>query len=311
MADYSFKRIDASCYNDLVGLFEAAFNHKTTSEYYKQKMNTGYLGVSHLGYLAYDNENKAAAFYGVYPYMTAYKGKQYLAAQSGDTMTHPKHVGKGLFTTLAKMTYELAKQEGIQFIFGFPNENSLPGFVRKLSWVQDDNLKNYKWQVLTFPCAAIAKKFPFLLPFHKSYVNLVLSFFKSDKEFLPNSVFNSETGGVHRSKEFSNYKSFYNNHLVKIADTYAWIKTDGVLVIGDIELKDKINVEQTVASIKRLAFWLGCNQIIFPVSKGTAWDTMLRNKAEFEKGIYVGYLDLQSNLPLQNFKYVFADSDTF
>lgn len=243
--------------------------------------------------------------------MMEYKGKQCLAAQSGDTMTHPAHGGKGLFTTLAKMTYELAKQEGIQFIFGFPNENSYPGFVKRLNWTHKENMINYETSVLTFPCAAIAKKFSFLAPLHRAFTKLVLQFFKAEKSFISNSAISFEHGGVYRSKEFFNYKSFYNNYLVSIGDRTAWIKVDGTLLVGDIELSEVNNVELIEKKLKRLAFWLGCNKIMFPVGKDTAWDILLKGKMKSVEGIYIGYLDLQSGLPLENFKFVLADFDTF
>ncbi len=310
--EYRYKRVDESCYKDLVLLYEAAFKQITTVDYYQHKFDTDYLGVKHLGFLAYDDKDEPAAFYGVFPYMMEYKGKQYLAAQSGDTMTSPAHGGKGLFTTLAKMTYELAKQEGIQFIFGFPNANSYPGFVKKLNWTHQENMTNWETSVFTFPCAALAKKFPALAPLHKAYTKLVLRFFKTDKTFNSNSALTFGYGGVHRSEEYFRYKSFYNNHLVDIGNRAAWIKVDGALLVGDIELNERANLMQKIKpSLKWLAFWLGCNKIIIPVGKDTMWDTLLRGWFTPAEGIYIGYLDLQSGLPLENFKFVLADFDTF
>ncbi len=311
MGEYRYKRVNETCYSDLVRLYESAFKQATTVAYYQNKFNTDYLGVKHLGFLAYDENNEPAAFYGVFPYMTEYKGKQYLAAQSGDTMTHPQHGGKGLFTTLAKMTYELAKQEGIQFIFGFPNKNSYHGFTKKLDWIHTENMVNYETSVLTFPCAAIAKKFSFLAPLHRAYAKLVLQFFKAEKKLLDNSAVSVDCGGVYRSKEFFDYKSFYNNHLVAIGDRTAWIKVDGALLVGDIELKEVNNIDVVESKLKQLAFWLGCNRIIFAAGKNTAWDVLLKGKIKSAEGIYIGYLDLQSGLPLENFKFVMADMDTF
>lgn len=308
---YNFKRVDESCYKDLVFLYESAFKQPITASYYEHKMATGYLGVKHLGFIAYAGNGQPAAFYGVFPYPMEYKGKFYLAAQSGDTMTHPEHTGKGLFTTLAKMTYALAKEEGIQFIFGFPNENSYPGFVRKLDWIHKENMRNYEWRVNTVPLAAIAKRFSFFQPLYRLYSKFIFSFYKSSNEFLPSSVAGFEFGCVQRSIAFACYKSFYNNYLLNVGQTNIWVKTDGALLIGDIEIKDNNYPEKLLPEIKRLAFWLGCSKIIFPVGKGTAWDVLLNGKARNKEGIYIGYLDLQSGLPLDKFKFVFADFDTF
>jgi hypothetical protein len=310
-ANYSYKRVDESCYQHLVDIYEAAFKQPTSVHYYKNKFDTGYLGVKHLGFLAYDENNQPAAFYGVFPYMMEYQGQKYLAAQSGDTMTHPAHTGKGLFTTLGKITYELAIKEGIGFIFGFPNENSYPGFTRKLNWIHKENMNNYEFDVLTLPFAALTKKIRFLSGFYAAYQCLILSFFKPRKPIIQNSAIGLNKAGVHRSDAFFKYKSFYGNYVIGIEDRDFWIKVDGALLVGDIEIKETNTGEEVIKQMKRLAFWLGCTKVIFAVGKETAWDVLLKQSATCKEGAYVGYLDLQSGLPLGDFKFVMADMDIF
>lgn len=311
MPEYKFVRVDESKYNDLLFIMKAAFGVNHSISYYQNKFNTGYLGVKHLGYIAYDDKGQPAAFYGVFPYPVEYKGKHYLAAQSGDTMTHPAHAGKGLFTTLAKMTYELAKNEGIQFIFGFPNENSYPGFVRKLNWTHKENMTNYEVKVFTFPCAAIAKKMSFLQPLHRLYTKAILSLYNANTPLISNSALNYNYGSINRTAEYMQYKSFYNNHLVSVAGQTTWIKVDGALLVGDIKIPNNNNAEKIIAGLKTLAFWLGCTKVLFAVGKDTPWDILLKGKLTANEGIYIGYLDLQSGLPLDKFKFVMADMDTF
>jgi len=57
-----------------------------------------------------------------------------LGAQSLDTMTHPDYRGQGMFVTLAKACMELTAAKGIEALYGFPNTNSFPGFIRRLNW---------------------------------------------------------------------------------------------------------------------------------------------------------------------------------
>lgn len=311
MVDYRFERVDESRYVDLMYIMKASFGVDHGLEYYRHKFDTGYLGVKHLGYLAYDTNNQPAAFYGVFPYQMEYKGKKYLAAQSGDTMTHPAHGGKGLFTTLAKMTYNLASKEGVQFIFGFPNKNSYPGFVRKLNWTHNENMINYEAQVFTLPCAAIAKKIALLQPLYRLYTGLVFSLHKSRLKTIASSAINFEYGSVARTEEYMRYKAFNHNHIVSIADNNTWLKVDGALLVGDIIVPDKNQTDKLISGLKKLAFWLGCNKILFAVGKDTAWDILLKGKLKSSEGIYIGYVDLQSGLPLDKFKFVMADMDTF
>ena len=62
-------------------------------------------------------------------------GKQrILGAQSLDTMTHPDYRGQGMFTLLANESFSIALTRGVEALYGFPNENSLHGFIRRLNW---------------------------------------------------------------------------------------------------------------------------------------------------------------------------------
>ncbi|MBX7203773.1 MAG: GNAT family N-acetyltransferase, partial [Bacteroidia bacterium] len=113
MSDYRIERISEERLKDLIQLYKASFGKTYPINYLKNKFNTQYTGVSFVGYLAYDPAGQPAAYYGVFPCHIRYNGRQILSAQSGDTMTHPAHQGKGLFTKLAKLTYELAKELNI------------------------------------------------------------------------------------------------------------------------------------------------------------------------------------------------------
>ena len=58
-----------------------------------------------------------------------------------NTLTHPEYRGQGLFTQMAKKTYEICERSGFLMTLGFPNKNSYPGFVRKLQFSHIGNAK--------------------------------------------------------------------------------------------------------------------------------------------------------------------------
>ncbi len=60
--------------------------------------------------------------------------KKYTGTLSLNTLTSPKYQGKGLFTKMAKATYEDCEDKNAMFTIGFPNPNSYPGFVKKLNF---------------------------------------------------------------------------------------------------------------------------------------------------------------------------------
>ena len=49
-----------------------------------------------------------------------------------NTLTRKDYRGKGIFTGLAESAYKQCKEDGLDFTYGFPNQNSYLGFVKKL-----------------------------------------------------------------------------------------------------------------------------------------------------------------------------------
>jgi len=75
-----------------------------------------------------------AAHYVTIPMVARMSGRDVRGVLSLNTATHPAHQGKGLFTRLAAATYDAARQEGCEFVVGVANQNSTPGFLRKLGF---------------------------------------------------------------------------------------------------------------------------------------------------------------------------------
>lgn len=68
------------------------------------------------------------------------QGRRVAGAQSFDTMTHPNYRKQGIFTVLAKDVYAHAAAEGVELIYGFPNENSTHGFIKHLGFFIPEQL---------------------------------------------------------------------------------------------------------------------------------------------------------------------------
>ena len=72
--------------------------------------------------------------YLVIPVNYTLRGNPIKGSLSLNTLTRPDFQGKGLFTTLATSTYKQCLDIGIGLTIGFPNPNSLPGFLKKLNF---------------------------------------------------------------------------------------------------------------------------------------------------------------------------------
>lgn len=125
-----FKPVQKSSVDCLVKLFEICFDDgKLTKKYlnwlYYENPN-GHV----IGYNAYHGDD-LIAHYGLVP-GSFDKDHQFLL--SANTATHPDFMGRGLFTKLAKMTYDQASLEGYEEIIGVANKNSISVFTKKLNF---------------------------------------------------------------------------------------------------------------------------------------------------------------------------------
>ncbi len=87
-----------------------------------------------IGFNALDDRGDLAAHFVTVPMRARLLGEEVRGLLSLNTATHPAHAGKGLFTTLANETYAHAKSLGYRFVIGVANQNSTPGFLRKLGF---------------------------------------------------------------------------------------------------------------------------------------------------------------------------------
>ena len=131
--NFDFKLVDYDNLNEMTEMFKLCFNLTPPENYFEWKFLNNPAGRA-IGFVAY-HEGSVAGFYGVIPEDFMINGEKTVVYQSMDTMTHPDYQRQGLFTGLAKKTYEhLIETDGDVFIIGFPGLTSHPGFVKKLGW---------------------------------------------------------------------------------------------------------------------------------------------------------------------------------
>ncbi|MBN2559423.1 MAG: GNAT family N-acetyltransferase [Phycisphaerae bacterium] len=136
MQEYDFRRIgtgDDEC-AAIAQLFRAVWPaaHHLTIPYIQWLYTLNPSGTV-IGVNAW-SDGVLAGHYAVIPIRASFYGEPVKAALSLNTAVHPEHQGRGLFTKLARQTYDLAKEDGVHHIVGVANANSTPGFTRKLEF---------------------------------------------------------------------------------------------------------------------------------------------------------------------------------
>jgi len=308
--EYTIERLSKNNLADLDQLHHAVYKKQHPNGYFTKKYDTAYTGTEYIGYIAYNKNQNPIAFYGVIPCFLRYQNQLFLAAQSADTMTHPQYRFKGLFVQLADITFDLAREEGISLIFGFPNQNSLHGFLVNLKWQLTEMMDCYIIPVGTIPGERIAKRLPFVAGLYEKYQNYMLKKYLVDAKGVENSVLKDNYAGVNRNAHYFNYRTYHNTRVIRIGKSLLWIKIKSGLIIGDISC-DMEDFENMMAKLYKLAFRLGLQCIQFHTSRQTRLSTLFAERYEAVPSFYILFKDLGSNIPLEKIKFTFADIDTF
>lgn len=312
--DYKSQRIDDQSYEDLRLLHKLSFGSDYSLQHFEEKYDTMCFGLKNVGIIAKDDNDDLAAFYGVLPMILSYDQKDFSVAQSGDTMTAPNHRKKGLFTKLAKETYHLASDLNINLIFGFPNQNSLPGFRKKLDWEFHETMYSMKLSVITLPLCEFVSKYKWFKPIYNKYYKNRLKKYIVNPSSVNLDGFNSSKvlGQIKKDIIFFNFKTKKEGvFLIKKDDFLFLIKITGHLVIGDIAYVKKEDQQRMLNSIMELAKELGCLRIRFNMSPNHWVFPFLNSKYELKESLPIGGLILNKDIDLSQIQFCTADYDTF
>ena len=72
-----------------------------------------------------------------------YQGREFKCALSYETFVRPDYQGHGLFKKLIKLAEEQAKLVGIDFLYNYPNSNSLTGFLH-MGWTCRNDKQKFR-----------------------------------------------------------------------------------------------------------------------------------------------------------------------
>jgi predicted N-acetyltransferase YhbS len=117
----------------IMELFELVFKQKMTLSYWNWRFRDNPCGNYQIS-LMWD-EDKLVGHYAASPVELLIEDKVFKSALSMTTMTHPDYAGKGIFGQLAENLYANLQATNYFGIWGFPNDNSHYGFIKKMDWI--------------------------------------------------------------------------------------------------------------------------------------------------------------------------------
>lgn len=322
--EYRFEKVSRESLDGLELLFASVY-HKNSPNFrsLKKRFQTGIFGAEYIGFLAYPPRRSYCsepdipiAYYGVFPQLATSGDDTILCAQSGDTMTHPHHQGRGLFTKLALQTYDLAKEHGIEFIYGFPSKNSYPGFKNKLGWEFPYNMLEFTRIVPTLPWGLLKRRFNLQFK-NQAETNHLLKLLKTEdlkslyktKDTLDNSQFR-----LLRNQDYLDYKiaDSANKWLIKQDNLQALIKFDGDLKIGEIVGQgDRFDAYKLMRKIDLYAFCLGAYRIRSFFSPNSHYHQTLNQLGKIHEAMPYGFINLSNRYDPSKLDLKFIDYDYF
>jgi hypothetical protein len=308
---YIIQRLSAANINDLAKLHTAVYNRTATLSLFINKYDTAYTNVIYTGFIAYNEALQPIAYYGVIPCFLWCDGKVILAAQSADTMTHPDYRNRGLFVELANLTYELCRAEGIKIIFGFPNQNSLPGFINKLGWQVMETMDCFIIPVKAVPLEKLSVKIPLLKVLYKRYIKLLFEKYYITGKGISITVTHEGFDGVFRDGNYLQHKTYSATQVIKVDGATLWIKINNGLMIGDITGITFDNFDEVMAKLTKLAQQAGLTQIQFHTSQGTNLHALFSSRYKAIPSFPVIFKQLGEEISTEKIKFTFADIDIF
>ena len=310
--EYSIERLNAGNIADLDRLHTAVYGRIPSRNFFSLKYDTHFELIKYAGFIAYNKGRTPIGYYGVIPCLMQFGDKIIPVAQSADTMTHPQHRLKGLFVKLAQLTYQLCYEAGIQLIFGFPNQNSLPGFINKLGWQTTGRMDCFMIQTGAATWIRAFNKLPVVRTLFRSYQQKHLKNYRTHQQGLENSVLPDGYAGIYRDTDYLNYKVYTSNQVIQIGNSLLWIKIGSEIIIGDM-LINPADFESTMDQLKKLARRLGIKAIQFHTSPGTTLHQLFLqyNKNEAIPSFPVIFKVLGGDAQLDGIKFTFADIDIF
>ena len=133
---------------DILGLFSESYGQELPDELWDWAYIDNPFGNPYVA-LAFDDG--LIAHYAVIPYpLVDEAGVKQESFLSMTTMVAKSHRKYGLFTKLASLVYDELKKDGADFVMGFPNRMSAPGFRKRLGWevLEPDVVVSVAWPYL-------------------------------------------------------------------------------------------------------------------------------------------------------------------
>ncbi|GAA0729745.1 hypothetical protein GCM10009430_40190 [Aquimarina litoralis] len=302
---YILKRVDNNDFPAIKELFWKVFKKKVTLSYLQNKYNTSYLNVNYICSIAYC-EKIPVAFYGAIPQKFKRHNDEIYVAHACDSYTLANHQRKGLHYELAKLAYAIMKENNIKFVYAFHSENTYYS-TKKLDWKEHKHLQRFHIKIFTLPIGKIVNKLGW-----SGVYDIFLNQKLSSEAIHKLTLEHKDKFCLKFNSDFITYKdSFKSHYYIEIEGCIFWFKIQAIMHIGKFFAPSEIALQKALKRLKRKAFFLGINEILFQVDPDSIASKQLQSITKPKESWLVGYLDFDKNINLNDFIFTYSDLDTF
>lgn len=188
------------------------------------------------------------------PLLFSFKKNPVRVTRVQNVMVHPDYQGKGIFTETLKLLTEYLYANKLDLVVTFPNNNSLPSFIRKLDY-------HHLTDISTF-CLQVSSLTPADSPAISVHIDKTIQFTEDDRDFILScmnqyEIFNARSlDYLHwRFKESSgkNYhilRAFQNNRQIALVLFKYYPDAQSVDLVEFFVNDDKKGIVSLLNSIK-------------------------------------------------------------
>jgi hypothetical protein len=295
--DYTVRCIGRNDIPGLEKLFIQVYKRQVIDGYFEKKFLTGYAGMEYAGFIAIAKGEIVACLCMV-PCTILVNGKCVKSAQLTDGMTSVSQRRSGLFGQLAHCILDLARQSGIELLFGFPNQDAFPALLKN-DWEWKEDIDRFE------------------IPVKRS-----ISWYFSRLKGRRTSGLSKGSGNIHsvlsdgfdaieRNDQYLDYKLSLGNYgLVESGRGKAWIKTGTDLSIGDMEVEDE-GFDVLMKLVLREAVKNAAHKIHFQCSRGSRLHHLFGKRYRAIPSFPVVIKKVNADLNTDRIRFTYADIDIF
>lgn len=239
-----------------------------------------------------------------------YKGQRVLSGHLVDSMTSPTFMAKGLYTSIVNKNIELLQKRGVQFIWGYANQNSEAAVTKKLNFVFQHRFTAFGFDKGESFLSKVRTKINYQAAQKRTM--RVLNRFEQTEAFKGSLVSNEELVTIDKTPAYMQYKFKGGSKVYLIDGVKFWINVKTHLLIGDIEYEEKAQLEKAMKTFLDLVIKHQLGKVYFHAIEPSEIGEVLKSfGASTVNSWSLCYRNLSCDFPLEQFVVSFGDIDTF